>query len=74
MFSDMLGVIGAIYYAQQHQAAGVVLHLDTEDYVDPNRGSNYWKYFFADSIYLTSHPKVDRQGAVKQADLQGFPV
>lgn len=46
MFADFLAVIGALIYAERHNAAGVRVVFTTPFYVDENRGSNYWAYFF----------------------------
>jgi hypothetical protein len=46
MFSEFHHVLGALAYAERHQAAGVRIDLRSDLYVDPNHGPNWWTYFF----------------------------
>jgi len=52
MFSDYQNFIGALIYAEKHQAAGVRVYYDHPIYVDENYGPNWWAYFFPEEIIL----------------------
>jgi hypothetical protein len=46
MFSEFHSVVGALAYAEAHGAAGVRVDFRSALYVDPERGPNWWTYFF----------------------------
>src|SRR5713226_8025683 len=46
MFSEFHSVLGALAYAEMRGAAGVRVDLRSALYVDPERGPNWWTYFF----------------------------
>jgi hypothetical protein len=46
MFSEFHAVLGALAYAERHGAAGVRVDFRSALYVDPDRGPNWWTYFF----------------------------
>lgn len=46
MFSEFHSVLGALAYAETHGAAGVRVDFRSDLYVDPDRGPNWWTYFF----------------------------
>jgi len=52
MFADFLAVIGALHYATLHRAAAVRVYFDNVFYVEPERGPNWWAYFFKPVMYL----------------------
>jgi len=47
MFSEFHHVLGALAYAERHDAAGVRVDLRSALYVDRDRGPNWWTYFFS---------------------------
>lgn len=52
MFSDFAAVLGALKYAEDHGAAGVRVVYDSPLYADPERGNNWWAYFFEPTMVL----------------------
>ncbi len=46
LFSEFHHALGALAYAERHGAAGVRFDFRSELYVDPDRGPNWWTYFF----------------------------
>jgi hypothetical protein len=57
MFSEFHAVIGALAYAEAHGAAALRIDFRSALYVDPDRGPNWWRYFFEeDFIPLTGEP------------------
>lgn len=46
LFSEFFSVLGALYYAEQHEASGVYVNFQSDIYLDPQRGDNWWAYFF----------------------------
>jgi hypothetical protein len=46
MFSEFHSVIGALAYAETCGAAGVRIDFRSALYVEPERGANWWTYFF----------------------------
>lgn len=46
MFSEFHSVVGALAYAEARGAAGVRVDFRSALYVDPERGPNWWTYFF----------------------------
>jgi hypothetical protein len=46
MFSEFHSVLGALAYAEMCGAAGVRVDFRSALYVDPERGPNWWTYFF----------------------------
>jgi len=46
MFSEFHSVLGALAYAEMRGAAGVRVDFRSALYVDPERGPNWWTYFF----------------------------
>jgi hypothetical protein len=57
-FSDFMSVIGAILYAQFHGAAAVKVYYNNPLYVEPERGDNYFDYFYESSLILLK-PYID---------------
>jgi hypothetical protein len=49
MFSEFHAVLGALVHAERHGAAAVRVDFRSELYVDPERGPNWWTYFFSDA-------------------------
>lgn len=52
MFADWIAVVGALHYGAQHQAAGVRVEYNNPWYVDPEKGPNWWAYFFEPHMTL----------------------
>lgn len=52
LFSEFYAVLGALRYAEQHDAAAVRVRFDSPLYLDPVRGPNWWAYFFAEEMPL----------------------
>lgn len=52
MFAEFLAVVGALSYGTTHQAAAVAVNFQSEFYVDPSVGPNWWAYFFAPDMVL----------------------
>ena len=50
MFSEFHSVLGALKYAETRGAAGVRVDFRSPLYLDPERGSNWWTYFFQHSV------------------------
>jgi len=46
LFSEFHSVLGAIAYGDAHRAAGVRVDFRSPLYVEPDRGPNWWTYFF----------------------------
>lgn len=46
LFSEFHSVLGALAYAERHEAAGVRVDYRSPLYVDAARGPNWWTYFF----------------------------
>ncbi len=46
LFSEFHSVLGALVYAEAHSAAGVRVDLRSPLYDEPDRGPNWWSYFF----------------------------
>ena len=46
MFSEFHSVLGALAHAEAHGAAGVRVDFRSPLYVEPDRGPNWWTYFF----------------------------
>ncbi|MEO8256210.1 MAG: hypothetical protein ABI868_02585 [Acidobacteriota bacterium] len=46
LFSEFHSVLGALAHAHSHQAAGVRVEFRNPLYVEPDRGPNWWTYFF----------------------------
>jgi hypothetical protein len=47
MFSEFHHLLGALAYGERHGAAGVRVDFRSALYVDPDRGPNWWTYFFS---------------------------
>ena len=54
MFSEFHSVLGALAYAEAHGAAGVRVDFRSPLYLDPQRGPNWWTYFFDSGEMRTS--------------------
>jgi hypothetical protein len=50
LFSEFHSVIGALAYAGKHGASAVRVAFQSPLYVDRDRGSNWWEYFFTESL------------------------
>jgi hypothetical protein len=48
LFSEFHSVLGALAYAEAHAAAGVRVDFRSPLYHEPDRGPNWWTYFFED--------------------------
>jgi hypothetical protein len=46
LFSEFHSVLGALAYGQAHGAAGVRVEFRSPLYAEPDRGPNWWTYFF----------------------------
>src|SRR5258708_8734083 len=46
LFSEFHSVVGALAYAEAHGVAAVRVDFRSALYVDPERGPNWWTYFF----------------------------
>jgi len=46
MFSEVIHVLGGLKYAEMHRAAAVRVDFRSPHYLDPERGPNWWTYFF----------------------------
>ncbi|HYM26338.1 MAG TPA: hypothetical protein VEU08_24140, partial [Vicinamibacterales bacterium] len=46
LFSEFHSVLGALHYAREHGAAGVRVNFASPLYMSPDRGPNWWRYFF----------------------------
>ena len=46
MFSEFFSVLGALDYGERHGAAGLRVDFRSPHYLDPDRGPNWWLYFF----------------------------
>lgn len=58
LFSEFFAVLGALRYAERHQAAGVRVEFTSALYRDPARESNWWAYFF-DPLMWLHEPRPD---------------
>jgi hypothetical protein len=47
MFSEVFSVLGALHYGEAHGAAALRVDFRSPHYLDPQRGPNWWTYFFA---------------------------
>jgi len=57
MMSEFHAMIGALHYAETHNALGVRPFLDTPMYVDDSHGPSWWSYFFTpDTMYFSPPP------------------
>eukprot|EP00658_Telonema_sp_P-2_P017716 TRINITY_DN16907_c0_g1_i1.p1 TRINITY_DN16907_c0_g1~~TRINITY_DN16907_c0_g1_i1.p1 ORF type:complete len:432 (+),score=100.00 TRINITY_DN16907_c0_g1_i1:118-1413(+) len=72
MFSDLLGAVGALKYAEEHGAIGVQFSMQNPDYVDAEHGLNYWDYFFESSGIVTD-PLLRAQRVLQFGDSAGDP-
>lgn len=52
LFSEFFAVLGALRYAERHQAAGVRVEFTSALYRDPARDRNWWDYFFESTLWL----------------------
>jgi hypothetical protein len=58
LFSEFFAVLGALRYAEEHDAAGVRVWFDSALYRAPGKSPNWWSYFFAERMPLT--PSAER--------------
>ena len=49
VFSEFHSVLGALAYAKAHESTGVRVDFRSPLYVEPDRGPNWWTYFFEDA-------------------------
>jgi hypothetical protein len=63
LFSEFHSVLGALAYAEAHGSAGVRIDFQSPLYVDPDRGPNWWTYFF-DSENIRIDPGASEQREV----------
>jgi len=50
MFSEFFSVLGALHYGEAHGAAALRVDFRSPHYLDPERGPNWWSYFFARDV------------------------
>ena len=63
MFSEFHSVLGALAYAEMRGAAGVRVDFRSAPYVDPERGPNWWTYFFTRAdMAVRSSPSLAARG------------
>jgi hypothetical protein len=55
MFSEFHHALGALAYGERHGAAGVRIDFRSALYIDPQRGPNWWTYFFTRSDVALRH-------------------
>lgn len=53
-FSEFMSVLGALRYAEMHQAAGVSVDFRSDLYADPGEGENWWAYYFEPKMPVTT--------------------
>jgi hypothetical protein len=68
-FSEFQSVLGALAFAEAGGAAAVRVDFQSTLYVDPERGSNWWTYYFRDHVMAvgaeaSSTREVDLNGVV----------
>lgn len=56
LFAEFFAVLGALNYAEQHQAAAVSVDFTSDIYLDKKQGSNWWDYFF--EPVMTINPEI----------------
>lgn len=54
LFSEFFSVLGALKYAEENGAAGVVVFFDSDLYLDPPHGKNWWAYFFEPRMTISA--------------------
>ncbi len=60
VFSEFHSVLGALAYADAHGSTGVRIDFRSPLYVEPDRGPNWWTYFFQETfVRLGPHASTD---------------
>lgn len=63
VFSEFHSVLGALAYADAQGAIGVRIDFRSPLYVEPDRGPNWWTYFFQEALVrLGPHASADGAG------------
>jgi hypothetical protein len=62
LFSEFHSVLGALVYARTHGSPAVRVDYREGAYVEPERGGNWWEYFF-ESARMTLDPQRDDPSA-----------
>lgn len=52
LFGEFFSVLGALRFATRHEAAAVRARFDSDYYLDPALGPNWWAYFFSETMWL----------------------
>ncbi len=55
VFSEFHSVLGALLYADAHGSTGVRVDFRSPLYVEPERGPNWWTYFFQETLMRFAH-------------------
>ena len=50
MFSEVFSVLGALHYGRERGAAALRVDFRSPHYLDPERGPNWWRYFFEHDV------------------------
>lgn len=45
-FATFYSILGALDYYEKNSYAGITVNLDSYMYLDPNKGPNWWEYYF----------------------------
>jgi hypothetical protein len=56
LFSEFHSVLGALLHADAYGAAGVRVDFRSPLYVEPERGPNWWTYFFQEALMRVAPP------------------
>lgn len=67
LFSEFHAVLGALTFAEFNEAREVLVHFDTEYYLDAARGPNWWAYFFDELMSVNP-----RSGSVEEVHCRGW--
>ena len=58
LFSELHSALGALWYSRTHGALGLRIHFDAPNYLDPDHGDNWWRYYFEpDTAWFGPLPK-----------------
>jgi hypothetical protein len=60
-FSEFHAVLGAVKYAELHDACDVLVRFESGLYVDPAHGPNWWAYFFEELIPIRPGDRSPRE-------------
>jgi hypothetical protein len=56
MFSEVFSVLGALDYGRERGAAALRVDFRSPHYLDPERGPNWWRYFFERDVMPLGGP------------------